>query len=421
MSSTPIGVRTELTCRSVAGVPLSVLIGTFLIMVLDGFDVQLIGFAAPALIAELGIQRSVLGPALAASVIGMSIGAVAIGPVGDAYGRRPALLLSAVLFGVMTLLAATATSVGMLALWRFLTGIGLGAALPGAVALMAEFTPARHRSQLVVMSLLGVPVGGIVGSALAAEVIPELGWRAIFVVGGVLPIAAAALMYFVLPESPGFLARTATPNQGGLRAVFSRAHVGDAVVLTLAIFASLFAAYAFFSWVPVVLTSLSFPIDQAVRSALVFNLAGLGGALLNAWLISRIGSLVPLAAVSTVAMLSLIALAGITIGAGSAPSPLAILAIIAVAGFGIHSLQTGLYLVAANVFPTECRTSGVGFASGMGRLGGILSSLTGGTLLASGGAATFFGAVALMLLMSVVCVLTLRRHIPAALPLGHSS
>jgi MFS transporter, AAHS family, 4-hydroxybenzoate transporter len=412
MSSTPINVRTELACRNVAGVPFSVFIGTFLVMVLDGFDVQLIGFAAPALIAELGIQRSALGPALAASVIGMSIGAVSIGPVGDAYGRRPALLVSALLFGVTTLLAASATNVGMLALWRFLTGIGLGAALPGAVALMAEFTPARHRNQLVVMSLLGVPVGGIVGSALGAEIIPELGWRAIFVVGGVLPIVAAALLLFVLPESPGFLARTATPGKGGLRAVFSRAHAGDAVVLTLAFFSSLFAAYAFFSWVPVVLTSLSFPLEQAVRSALVFNLAGLGGALLNAWLISRIGSLLPLAAVSTVAMLSLVALAGVTIGAGSAPSALAVFAIIAAAGFGIHSLQTGLYLVSANVFPTECRTSGVGFASGAGRLGGILSSLTGGTLLASGGAAAFFGAVALALLMAVVCVLTLRRHIP---------
>src|SRR5688572_1849077 len=412
MSSTSMNVSTELGSRSVAGVPLSVFLGTFLIMVLDGLDVQLIGFAAPALIGEYGISRSALGPALAASVIGMSVGAVGIGPVGDRWGRRPALLLSAVLFGVMTLLTATATSVGTLALWRFLTGIGLGAALPGAVALMAEFAPARHRSQLVVMSLLGVPVGGIVGSALAAEVIPELGWRAMFVVGGVLPIVAASVLFFVLPESPGFLARTARSSDSGLRAVFGRAHAGDAVVLMIAFFASLFAAYAFFSWVPVVLTSLSFPLDQAVRSALVFNLAGVLGSLLNAWLISRIGSLLPLATVASVAVLSLIALAGMTLGADAAPGGLATFTIIAAAGFGIHALQTGLYLVSAHVFPTECRTSGVGFASGAGRLGGIVSSLTGGVLLAGAGAAGFFGGVAFVLVLSVVCVLTLRRHIP---------
>jgi MFS transporter, AAHS family, 4-hydroxybenzoate transporter len=413
MSSTPINVSKQVASRrTLAGVPLSVFIGTFLIMVLDGFDVQLIGFAAPALIADYGISRSALGPALAASVIGMSLGALAIGPVGDAYGRRPALLLSAALFGVMTLLTATATSVATLALWRFLTGIGLGAALPGAVALMAEFTPARHRSQLVVLSLLGVPIGGIVGSALAAEVIPELGWRAIFVVGGVLPVVAASVLFFVLPESPGFLARTARPSESGLRAVFGRAHARDAMVLMVAFFTSLFAAYAFFSWVPVVLTSLSFPLDQAVRSALVFNLAGVVGSLLNAWLISRIGSRLPLAAVASVAALSLISLAALTLGAHPMPGAVATFAFIAAAGFGIHALQTGLYLVSAHVFPTECRASGVGFASGAGRLGGIVSSLTGGVMLTGGGAARFFGGVALALVLSVLCVLTLRRHIP---------
>jgi AAHS family 4-hydroxybenzoate transporter-like MFS transporter len=422
MSSTWMHVRADLAFRSVAGVPLSVFIGTFLVMVLDGFDVQLIGFAAPALIAEYGISRSALGPALAASVIGMSIGALAIGRVGDAYGRRPALLVSAALFGVMTLLAATATSVATLALWRFLTGIGLGADLPGAVALMAEFTPARHRSQLVVMSLIGVPVGGILGSALAAELIPALGWQAIFVVGGVLPVVAATALFFVLPESPGFLARraqtsTCSKDACPLRAVFGRTHRGDAVVLMVAFFTSLFAAYAFFSWVPVVLTSLSFPLDQAVRSALVFNVAGVGGALLNAWLISRVGSLLPLVAVASVAVLSLIALAAVTLGTETAPSALAMFAIIAAAGFGIHALQTGLYLVSAHVFPTGCRTSGVGFASGAGRLGGIVSSLTGGALLAGAGAAGFFGGVALALVLSVVCVLTLRRHIP--MQVGH--
>jgi AAHS family 4-hydroxybenzoate transporter-like MFS transporter len=395
-----------------AELPVSVFVGTFLIMVLDGFDLQLIGFAAPALIAEFGIERSALGPALAASVIGMSIGAVAIGPVGDAFGRRPALLISAAWFGLMTLLTINAGRVETLMMWRFLTGIGLGAALPGAVALMAEFTPARHRSQLVVMSLLGVPVGGMVGAALAAEVIPALGWRAMFVAGGLLPMAAAAVLFFVLPESPGFLARDARPQRSGLRAVFGHAYSRDALVLMVAFFCSLFAAYAFFSWVPVVLHSLSFPLDQAVRSALVFNLAGIAGAVLNAWAISRIGSRLALAAVAGVAVLSLLALAVVTLGARQAPGVTATFAIIAAAGFGIHALQTGLYLVSAHVFPTECRTSGVGFASGAGRLGGIASSFAGGFLLAGAGAAGFFGCVALLLMLAVVCVLTLTRHTP---------
>jgi MFS transporter, AAHS family, 4-hydroxybenzoate transporter len=197
-----------------------------------------------------------------------------------------------------------------------------------------------------------------------------------------------------------------------LRAVFDRAHARDAFVLLVAFFSSLFAAYAFLNWAPVVLTSMSFPLDQAVRSALVFNLAGVAGSLLNAWLISRIGSLLPLAAVASVSVISFAALAAVMLGANPTPDAVATFAFIAAAGFGIHALQTGLYLVSANVFPTECRTSGVGFASGAGRLGGIVSSLIGGVLLAGAGAAGFFGGVALVLVGAAVCVLTLRRHIP---------
>lgn len=414
MSTTPVNLSVAVTTRRLYGAPLSVLLGTFLIMVLDGFDMQLLGFAAPALISELSIERSALGIALAASVIGMSLGAIAIGPVGDRWGRRPALLLSAVWFGAMTLLTATSASVEELAFWRFLTGVGLGAALPGAVALMSEFTEPRHRSQLVVMSLLGVPVGGVVGSALAVELLPVFGWQALFVIGGVLPIITAAALLFALPESPGFLLRSVEPTTAGLRAVLGRAHAREALVLAVAFFTNLFAAYAFFSWVPVVLTSLSFPLDQAVRSALVFNLAGVVGSLLNAWLIARVGSRAPLAAVGGVAIVSLISLVAVTASADGQLHVLATFFGIAAAGFGIHALQTGLYLVSAHVFPTECRTSGVGFASGAGRLGGIASAFTGGYLLTRGGAGMFFGCIALLLVLAVVCVLALRRHMAPA-------
>ena len=128
------------------GQSLLVCVCTFSVMILDGFDIQIIGFAAPALVAEFGIERSALGLALAASVLGMSLGAMAVGRIGDRFGRRPALLLSTVLFGATTLLGATANDVTSLAAWRFLTGLGLGGALPSAVALMAEFAPAQ-RSQ----------------------------------------------------------------------------------------------------------------------------------------------------------------------------------------------------------------------------------------------------------------------------------
>jgi MFS transporter, AAHS family, 4-hydroxybenzoate transporter len=399
------------------GQSLLVCICTFSVMILDGFDVQIIGFAAPALVAEFGIERSALGPALAASVLGMCLGAIAIGRIGDRFGRRPALLASTVLFGATTLLGVTATGVASLAAWRFLTGLGLGAALPSAVALMAEFSPEQRRSQLIVGSLLGVPIGGILGSALAAELVPEFGWRAIFIAGGALPLIAAAALLALLPESPRFLAaRTGLVRTGdhhcAFRAAFAPGLARDTWLLALAFFANMIAVYAFFSWVPLVLTSVGFALDQAVRSGLVFNLAGIAGSLLNAWLIARIGSRLPLVLVASIAIFALVGLTCVAAYGGDAlPKAAIYFAAIAAAGFGIHALQTGLYIVSAHVFPTECRTSGVGFASGAGRIGGILSSFAGGALLAAGGAAGFFVGIAIVLLLAVAGLLALRRHV----------
>jgi AAHS family 4-hydroxybenzoate transporter-like MFS transporter len=399
------------------GQSLLVCVCTFSIMILDGFDVQIIGFAAPALFAEFCIERSALGPALAASVLGMCLGAMAIGRIGDRFGRRPALLLSTVLFGATTLLGATANDVTSLAVWRFLTGLGLGGALPCAVALMAEFAPTQRRSQLIVASLLGVPIGGILGSALAAELLPEFGWRAIFIAGGLLPLIAAAALLPLLPESPRFLAarqdRGATADDHcAFHAAFAPGLARETVIMALAFFTNMIAVYAFFSWVPLVLTSVGFPLDQAVRSGVVFNLAGIAGSLLNAWLIERIGSRVPLVVVASVAIFALVGLTSVAARGGEvAPNVAIYFLAIAAAGFGIHALQTGMYIVSANIFPADCRTTGVGVASGVGRFGGILSAFAGGSLLAVGGAGGFFLGLALILLLAVACVLALRRHV----------
>jgi MFS transporter, AAHS family, 4-hydroxybenzoate transporter len=402
------------------GQSLLVCVCTFSVMILDGLDIQIIGFAAPALVAEFRVERSALGLALAASVLGMSLGAMAIGRIGDRFGRRPALLLSTVLFGATTLLGATASDVTSLASWRFLTGLGLGGAMPSAVAIMAEFAPARLRSQLIVGSLLGVPIGGILGAALAAELVPVFGWRAIFIAGGLLPLVAAAALLPLLPESPRFLAargdRKPAADEGcAFHAMFSPALARDTWVMALAFFTNMIAVYAFFSWVPLVLTSVGFPLDQAVRSGLVFNLAGVVGSLLNAWLIARIGSRLPLVAVCSVAVFALVGLTCVAALGDQALQSQRNVTIyfiaVAAAGFGIHALQSGLYIVSAHVFPTECRTSGVGFASGAGRIGGILSSFAGGSLLAMGGASGFFLGLAMVLVLAMACLLALRRHV----------
>lgn len=441
-----INVDTVLDGVRFHGLPLLVTLCSVAILVLDGFDIQIIGFAAPALTQEFGIERKALGPVLAAAIIGMALGAFVGGPMGDRWGRRPALLASTTLFGLATLVAASSPSLAWLTLWRLVTGIGLGAALPNATALMAEFAPPRWRSQAIAAVIVGVPVGGMIGAAIAAEIVPAYGWRTLFVIGAALPLLSVTVMYFVLPESARFL--TTRPERraelegllervdpgrshpaeasyvlnptivrsSGVRALFSRELARDTLAAWVVFATNIFAVYAFFNWAPVVLTSLGLDIGTAVRAAFVYNLAGVVGSVGNAWVISRFGSRWPLAALAAIATVALFYLAQLTSGGADATAMLpSLMAGIAVAGFTINAVQVGMYAVAAHIYPTACRSSGVGWALGTGRLGGILSSLVGGLLLAQGGGRGFFGGIALALVITFASMLVIRRHIP-----GHS-
>jgi AAHS family 4-hydroxybenzoate transporter-like MFS transporter len=337
------------------------------------------------------------------------------------------------------LLAATATSVAMLAVWRFITGIGLGGALPTATALIAEFSPRKVRSQAIGAVQVGVPIGGMIGAALAAQLIPAYGWRSVFLVGGALPLLAAAVMYFVLPESPRFLATRSkaapalaallgkidpggrySPGDvfvpggdfstagSGIRALFSPQLRWDTWIVSLAFLTNVYAVYAFFNWAPLVLTSLGFELVTAVKGAFVFNVAGIAGVITVSWLISRFGSRRPLAVAAFIAAASLAWLAWFADGLP------ALLGGIAFAGATVSAVQVGLYTLAAHVFPTECRTSGIGWVLGAGRVGGVAASLGGGLLLTLTGAAGFFGCVAVVLLFAFVSVLLVRRQITAS-------
>ena len=304
------------------GLPLTVLICSAVVLALDGFDIQVIGFVAPALTTEFGVTRAALGPVLAASLVGMAIGGLGVGPVGDRIGRRAAVLISTAIFALGTLLGSTAPSIETLALWRLLTGIGLGGAMPNVTALMAEYAPPRWRSLTICAAIAGVPVGGMLGAALAAEIIPAFGWRAIFVLGGVLPLIWLIVMYFLLPESPRYLAARGnrptdlaallnrvegharfkgeetfvlrnTPVDGdakGVRALFSHALMRDTLAAWVIFGTNIFAVYAIFNWAPVVLTSLGLGLPTAVRGLLLFNLAGVVGSLALSLLIPRRGS-----------------------------------------------------------------------------------------------------------------------------------
>jgi AAHS family 4-hydroxybenzoate transporter-like MFS transporter len=272
---------------------------------------------------------------------------------------------------------------------------------------------------------------------LAAKMVPDGSWRALFIAGGTLPILAAAVMFFFMPESPRFLAACPTRSRSladllnridgserfgsgdsfvlnvpiarassGVRAVFSPDLRVDTVITSLVFLANIFAIYAFFNWSPLVLTSMGFRFDEAVRSTLVFNVAGIAGSLAVAATIARWGSRAPLAICSAAGGLTLIGLSFLPRG-----ESMSLLAGIAIAGATVSAVQVGMYAVAANVYPTPCRSAGIGLALGVGRMGGILSAFAGSLLLAYAGAAGFFGAVGAVMLVTVAAILALRGHV----------
>ncbi|MCP1556667.1 MULTISPECIES: MFS transporter [Methylorubrum] len=184
----------------------------FLVVLLDGFDTAAIGYIAPSLMTEWGVGRAALAPVLSAALFGLAMGALAAGPLADRYGRKAVLVAAVVELGLACLASAFEADLPQLAALRFLTGLGLGAAIPNAVTLTSEYGPVRRRALLTNMMFSGFPLGAALGGFLAAWMIPTLGWRSVLLLGGAAPLALAALLALLLPESVRYLvARGAAP------------------------------------------------------------------------------------------------------------------------------------------------------------------------------------------------------------------
>ncbi|HEY0938932.1 MAG TPA: MFS transporter [Steroidobacter sp.] len=427
------------------GVSLHVFLFTLLTLVFDGFDIQAVGFVAPALLGEWGITRAELSPVLAAALVGMAAGAMFIGRLGDSWGRRTALIVSMMVVAAGALLSAYARTPGELALFRFITGLGLGGSLPNATSLMVEFAPLVVRNLLVTSTIVGVPIGGMVGAEVAAHLLPTFGWRSVFMAGALLPLLLALAMWLWMPESPRYLARHAKRSgelaqllnrlshtdryhahdtfviaeqaldkrREGLGALFAPGYRADTLLLWMSFLASIFGVYALFNWLPTVLSGVGLPMPIALRCALVVNLGGVLGAFVMASGMNRIGSRKVLLAFSVMGALLAITLATFQRALFDPSDLTALLIIMAGIGAAILGVQTGLYSVSAHAYPTSARATGVGAALGVGRLGGILSAFAGALVSTpGGGVAPFFGGIAAVVVVMAVSIGTFGRHIP---------
>ena len=404
-------------------------------LIIDGFDNQALGFAAPLIIGEWGLTRADLAPVVALGTIGTALGAAIAGYLGDRFGRKNALLASVMLFGVATAFTTQAHDLTTLAVLRFFAGAGIGGALPNASALAAEFTPPRLRPTAVVLTIVCVPLGGMVGGLVAAEVLPLFGWRTLFLIGGLAPLLAAGVLAFGFPESPHFLAlrQERRPELDRLlarlglntaklvvatytekRSIKLAELVGpvyrhDTLALWGAFFCSLFAVYGMFNWAPTVLAGQGLNLPDASRATATYNFGGVLGAITCALVIHRLGSRLLMTGFAVLAALSAVILASIPVTTGPLLWPLWLA--LASHGFLVNGVQTSLYALAAYVYGAETRSSGSGAALSVGRIGAIASSYA-AVPIAVVGAKGFYLALAVAMIGAAMALVLVRRHIP---------
>jgi AAHS family 4-hydroxybenzoate transporter-like MFS transporter len=380
-----------------------------LTIIFDGIDNQLLGIAIPSIMRDWSVPRAPFAFVLACGMFGMMLGGALAGLTGDRFGRKVALLGSVVVFGVLTLAASAASSLTMLAALRFLAGLGLGGALPNAAALASEFVPERSRALAVTIAIVCVPFGGMLAATLAEFLLPSLGWRGLFVAGGVLPLVAVAALAKVLPESPQYLAGKKLPSvdRGSIAALFRPDLRRDTIGLWLSFNACLLAVYMAFNWLPTLLAGAGLAVISS-RGILAFNLGGAVGAIVAGLVIGRAGSRVTMLTMAAGAVICTGVLASMTLSGSAA---LSVMLMLTATGALINAVQTTMYALAAHVYPTMIRATGVGTAVGFGRAGGVLSTYAGSWALASGGTPRFFQMMSVAMLVVFLGLAMVGNHI----------
>jgi AAHS family 4-hydroxybenzoate transporter-like MFS transporter len=395
-------------------VPLSRLQWTTILLcgfvaILDGFDTQAIAFVAPVIAREFNFEMSAFGPIFGAGLLGLTVGALAFGPAADRWGRKPVIIISTAVFGIFALLTPIVHSINGLMLFRFLTGLGLGGAMPNIIALTSEYSPRGKRATLVTLMFCGFPLGAVLGGLISAKLLPELGWSAVFYLGGILPLALIPFLWFGLPESIRFLVardtlhgwclailRRIDPATGygpATRFVLPEAKSAGTSIRQLStdgraiatclfwvvFFSNLLMMYFLINWLPSVLQQAGLPIERAIIATVVLNVGGIIGGLLLGSLVDRRAPYGILTTAYGAAAVSVAAIGAV----GSTSVPLIMAAIFA-AGFFVIGSQYCLNALAANYYPTMLRSTGVGWALGIGRIGSIVGPVVGGLMIGVG-------------------------------------
>jgi len=425
---------------------------TAMTIILDGFDNQVMGAAIPVLMDLWHKTRPDFAWVLTAGMVGMMVGGAIGGVLGDKIGRRAALLGSVITFGILTVGVAFAQDIPTLITLRFLAGLGLGGAMPTATAISSEYVPRRIRPVAVTLTVICVPLGGALAGWIAGLILPVYGWRVLFGVGGAIPLLLAVFLFGVLPESPRYMAkleerwadlrvllrklghsvnddavfvdsREKSTQRASVRELFVPEFRADTIALLACFLFCFFGAYLGTNWVPSVLAKARFdPRSQAPYGLLAWNLGVVVFALIGAFLIPRIGSRITMLTLAAGSIAGCVTLAMMDI----TPAQIVpVFIMLGVTGGFVNATQTTMYALAANVYPTSIRGTGVGTTVAFGRIGGVLSPNVGAPVLDRGTQPYFF-LIAGTMTATFLALAAVKRHVPrpvfgAKTAIAHSS
>jgi AAHS family 4-hydroxybenzoate transporter-like MFS transporter len=377
-------------------------------LIMDGFDVQAMGYVAPAVIQEWGILKEVLSPVFGAGLFGMLVGSLTFSTLADKIGRRPVLIGATMFFSLCMLATAFVNSIPQLIAFRFAAGLGLGCIMPNAMALAGEYSPRRTRVSIMMIVSCGFTLGGVVGGLITAALIPSFGWRSVFLVGGVIPLLVGIVMWLRLPESIQFLVfkkgdreqirknlmqiapelhlpsdtqfvlQEAVKAQGvPFISLFKDGRARVTMLLWVVNFANLLDMYFLSNWLPTVMREAGYSTQTAVLAGTMLWVGGVVGTLAMGHIIDRMGFIPVLAASFLTAIVST-ALIGNPVVVASVGI---IFMMIFLSGFAIVGGQPAVNALAATYYPTSLRSTGIGWSLGVGRVGSVVGPVLGGYLM----------------------------------------
>ncbi|WP_321390711.1 MFS transporter [Emcibacter sp.] len=384
----------------------------FLLSLVDGFDVIAMSVSAPYLSVEWGVSRAELGPIFSAALIGMAVGAALLAPFADKYGRRLILLLATISIGIsMIVTGLLPKSIILLVIVRFIAGLGVGVIFANAATIASEFAPARYKHIAVTTAIMGYASGATVVGPVANMIIPAQGWEMLFIYGGIATLIMGAFIHFSMPESVDYLASRKENREANLvkineilkrlkrepideipehaeaahlkaasvKSILNDDFRGQTLALWTTYFMGFMTLYFLLSWIPTLFVDSGYERSAGIDALSYFNLGAVVGIIAIGLIATKIKLAKPIALFFLGSAIFLI-----YVYFDQPKALLALNTLIFIIGFLLQGAFTALYALAAHIYPTKVRATGVGWAAGLGRVGAIVAPIIAGLLTASG-------------------------------------